>query len=64
MSNDEKLKGEIHRINGLIGKMGFSIDELFDLKENEKEITKESLDELRETFEQFKVAWKDIRADL
>ncbi len=64
MTKNIKLKEDIHKINGLIGRMGFSIEELFELKENDEEITKEHLDEIQTSFEEFKEVWKNIRTNI
>ena len=60
MTNKIELKEEIHKINGLIGRIGFTVDELYNLQENEEEITKENLDELQTSFDELKSYWKIV----
>ena len=64
MSTRTEIKNDIHNMNGLIGKMAFSIDELFDLKKNKEEITNDHLNEIQETFDEIKETWKKVRSGL
>lgn len=64
MSSQTEIKNDIHNMNGLIGKMAFSIDELFDLKKNKEEITTEHLNEIHTTLEEIRETWKKVRSEL
>jgi hypothetical protein len=64
MSKKIELKEEIHHMNGLIGRLNFSVDELFDLQENDEKINEEILEELQVSFNDLKETWKRISSAL
>ncbi len=64
MSKKVELKEEIHHMNGLIGRLNFSVDELFDLQENDEKINEEILEELQVSFNDLKETWKRISSAL
>ena len=64
MTKNNELKDDIHKLNEIIGRMGFTIDELQHIQDNEEENNSEILDELQATFEELKTFWKKICTSL
>jgi len=64
VTKTNELKEDIHQINGLIGRMGFSIDELQDLEASNESIPKETIEDLALSFEELKKMWKTLSSKL
>ena len=64
MSKKIELKEEIHQMNGLIGRMSFSIDDLSETQENGEVISQELLEEIQNSFEEIKQIWTTVKASL
>ena len=64
MTKKDDLKEEIHKMNGLIGRISFTIDEFSDLIDDQGPITRDNVDELISSFDELKNIWKTIKDSL
>lgn len=64
MSKNIELKEEIHKMNGLMGRMTFSLEDLSEVQESGEAISQELLEEIQDSFEEMKNIWMTLRTSL
>ena len=64
MNKKNELKEEIHLMNGLFGRIAFSMDELHEQFESEEGVSRELLDEIQTTIHELKDVWLKIRQNI